>query len=177
MPILLNPGINGVAGIGNGTNYTAMLNDRQAYSPRSVYHSAGMVGYTYANNSNFWVSLGSDEYRVRAIGSSGHYVDYNVGNILNGSTGIITISQAGRYLVYLNWGYTDAAAKYCYMYGKVNGATVISSYHYESASQDYHGACSTVMNLAANDTVTFTIYAASGYSWPSNVGVGVVQLG
>lgn len=181
MPILLNPGINGVAGIGNGTNYTALVNDRQAYSPRTVYHSAGMVGYTYANSSNFWVSLGSNAYRIKATGtnsaSTGHYVDFNAGNILNPSTGIITISQAGRYLIYLNWGYTSSSGAYCQMYGAVNGSAVVQAYHYEAGSQDYPGSCATVMNLAANDVITFVIYQTTGYSWPSNVGVGVVQLG
>lgn len=179
MALILDAGTNGYANLGTtSTNKTWMVNERQSYAPRSLYHSAGFCINNYATSTYYTYTGANNHYRLFPASGASAFIINNHGSILNTATGVYTIAQAGTYLMWFNGGYMQSAGKYIILTGYLNSTQMCYAYHYEAASQDYDCAGSTVVKAAAGDTIYFTVYLPdANYTVPAAYYCGVTQIG
>ena len=93
--------------------------------------------------------------------------DYDTGNIA--SAGIVTIKNAGSYLISARGG-TLIASNNTQVYIKLNGTKVVRARHSQASQGDQDTLhVSTVMELAAGDTVQMGIYTNGAHSTNSTL--------
>lgn len=183
MSIILNPAHSTYGGaIMAGSSATSLgVSLKNSGASRKVYHHVSYKcspsgGYNTPGTTDV-VQVGSTSY-YRLRPNTGTSVIDNPAGLYSTSTGIITVTQPGDYLLLCHHGYINASAKYIMMSAWLNGSMIVQNSSYEAASQDQSTMISNIRTLAANDQVYFAYYyPSSSYGGPSTVYASVTLLG